>query len=262
MRIKFQKYQGTGNDFVVIDNRLRAFDQISGATVSALCNRKFGVGSDGLMLVHGAEDADFEMVFFNPDGSKSLCGNGSRCAVVFAERLGMAGENGSFITTDGRHDYRLLGNGEVAVQMRPAAPPRSVRGHLFLHTGSPHLVVHTDDVDAVDVVGAGQPLRHLPEFEKTGGTNVNFVARMDEHSIGVRTFERGVECETLSCGTGVTAAALALAAEGSEPQTVKVHTHGGVLRVRFRKTTEGFDDIWLEGPAQKVFSGEIELNDA
>lgn len=214
------------------------------------------------MLVHEIENADFEMVFFNPDGSKSLCGNGSRCAVIFAERLGLAGREGSFITTDGRHDYRLLDNGEVAVKMRPVKPSRQVEGHFFLHTGSPHLVVATEDVDAVDVVGTGGRLRHLAEFEKTGGTNVNFVARMDEDSIGVRTFERGVECETLSCGTGVTAAALALSSEHGDDQIVKVHTHGGVLRVRFRKTAEGFEDIWLEGPAQKVFSGEIDFNHA
>jgi len=262
LKIKFHKYQGTGNDFVVIDNRSREFDHLSEALVTVLCHRKFGVGSDGLMLVQGADDADFEMVFFNPDGSKSLCGNGSRCAVVFAERLGLAGASGSFITTDGRHDYRLLDSGEVAVQMRPAGPPRQVKGHLFLNTGSPHLVVRTDDVDAVDVAAEGKMLRYLPDFEKIGGTNVNFVAPMGDHDIGVRTFERGVERETLSCGTGVTAVALALAAEVAGPQAVKIHTHGGVLRVRFHKTDAGFDDIWLEGPAQKVFSGEIDIDNA
>jgi diaminopimelate epimerase len=262
LKIKFEKYQGTGNDFVILDNRLREFDQISAATVSALCHLKFGIGSDGLMLIQEVENADFEMVFFNPDGSKSLCGNGSRCAVIFAESLGLASAQGSFITTDGRHSYRLLNNREVSVQMLPVGLPRLVQGHLFLNTGSPHLVVNTENVDAVDVVGEGRRLRHLAEFEKTGGTNVNFLARMDDNSIGVRTFERGVESETLSCGTGVTAAALSLSSQNLETTTVKVHTHGGVLRVKYRRTAEGFEDIWLEGPAQKVFSGEFEWNNA
>lgn len=258
LQIRFEKYQGTGNDFIVIDNRSGIADGLSSRQITQLCHRKFGIGSDGLMLISAAEQADFIMEFYNPDGSQSLCGNGSRCAVVFARSIGIAGDAGTFVTTDGRHDYRFSEKEGPAVSLLPADRPVSAAGHLFINTGSPHLIVQVADVDAVDVDREGKHLRHLPEFEPMGGTNVNFAAPMGGGTLGVRTFERGVERETLSCGTGVTAAALACAPEGAGPHCTEVHTHGGVLRVRFRKTEQGFDDIWLSGPAEKVFEGVID----
>lgn len=258
MQIKFEKYQGTGNDFIVIDNRSGCGDGLGIRQISQLCHRKFGIGSDGLMLISAAEKDDFTMKFFNPDGSESLCGNGSRCAVVFARSIGMARDTGTFLTTDGRHAYRFSEKEGPAVSLLSAARPVRAAGHLFVNTGSPHLIVEVADVDAVDVEREGKHLRLSPEFESIGGTNVNFAAAMGGGTLGVRTFERGVERETLSCGTGVTAAALACAPEGDGPHCTEVHTHGGVLFVRFRKTAQGFEDIWLSGPAEKVFEGEID----
>lgn len=242
----------------MIDNRSGSVNGLSRETVSALCHRKFGIGSDGLMLISGAEKADFTMKFFNPDGSESLCGNGSRCAVIFARSLGTAGDSGTFITTDGPHAYRFSEKVGAAVKLHRTTLPTVEEGHLFLNTGSPHLIVRVPDVDAVDVEKEGRYLRRLPAFERMGGTNVNFAAPMGDGILGVRTFERGVECETLSCGTGVTAAALACGPEQEGTHRVEVHTHGGVLTVEFRRTADAFDDVWLSGPAEKVFEGEID----
>lgn len=258
MKIAFEKYHGTGNDFIAIDHRNGALDGLTTERIQQMCQRRFGIGSDGLMLIREATRADFEMIFFNPDGSQSLCGNGSRCAVVFAQKLGLAGSSGTFLTTDGMHAYRLLDNGQVAIQMRDVGLPAKVRKHRFIDTGSPHLVVKTKDVDQVNVLKHGRRLRHLAAFEDRGGTNVNFVAPLGENAVGVRTYERGVEAETLSCGTGVTAVALALAADGMAHSPVEVHTHGGVLQVAFSRVDKGFEDIWLTGPVTHVYSGEID----
>lgn len=258
MKIAFEKYHGTGNDFIAIDNRNGAHNGLKTETIQRWCRRRFGIGSDGLMLIQESKTADFEMVFFNPDGSKSLCGNGSRCAVVFAKKLGLARQSGTFLTTDGLHAYRILDNDVVAIQMRDVGRPVKVRKHRFLDTGSPHLVVKSKDVDQVNVLKHGRRLRHLPAFEDRGGTNVNFAAPLGENEIGVRTYERGVEAETLSCGTGVTAVALALASDGITGSPVKVHTHGGVLQVEFVQTEEGFEGVWLTGPVSHVYSGEID----
>jgi diaminopimelate epimerase len=258
MKIAFDKYQGTGNDFIVLDNREGLMDGIEADLIGRLCHRKFGIGSDGLMLIQHHRDADFEMVFYNPDGSKSLCGNGSRCAVAYAKRLNMASGQGRFMTTDGMHAYHILPKGQVAIQMHNVSMPLTINGHPFLDTGSPHLVVAVEDVDAVEVVEEGRKLRNNDKFKHMGGTNVNFVAAMDGDSFGVRTYERGVENETLSCGTGVTAVALVLAASGQSKSPVVIHTHGGVLEVSFSMNDFGFGDVWLQGSAQHVFSGTID----
>lgn len=257
MTVPFEKYQGTGNDFVVIDNREGQFNEISTEQVSFLCHRKFGIGSDGLMLIQNSDVADFEMVFFNPDGSKSLCGNGSRCAVIFAERLGLASKSGNFITTDGAHKYRILERELVAVQMHNVGMPEVKANMPFLNTGSPHLVVEVADVDQIEVVHEGRNLRHLPEFEAINGTNVNFVSPLGDGTYGVRTYERGVEDETLSCGTGVTAVALVLAAQQGVSSPLRIHTHGGILELSFTQNGQGFENIWLQGPVKHVFSGTI-----
>lgn len=258
MTVPFEKYQGTGNDFVVIDNREGRFNEISTEQVSLLCHRNFGIGSDGLMLIQNSDEADFEMIFYNPDGSKSLCGNGSRCAVVFAERLGLAREEGYFMTTDGVHKYRILDRERVAIQMHDVGMPEVKANKPFLNTGSPHLVLEVADVDQIDVVHEGRGYRYMPEFESINGANVNFVSDLGDGTFGVRTYERGVENETLSCGTGVTAVALVLAARRGVSSPLRIHTHGGMLELSFAQNGQGFENIWLQGPVKHVFSGSID----
>ncbi len=256
MSLGFEKYQGTGNDFVVIDDRQLIFPESNLPLVQKICNRKFGVGSDGLMLVRNHPEADFEMVFFNPDGSRSLCGNGSRCAVHFSRKLGMAAEIGTFTTTDGVHNYKVdPTTGIIAIGMHDVKKHSYAKGYRFIHTGSPHLIVNVDDIDHVDVLHEGVDLRRAAEFEQINGTNVNFVSEIGSGSFRVRTYERGVEAETLSCGTGVTAAAIAMALDGRATDQAEFHTQGGVLQVRFKKAGNNFTDIWLVGPVQHVFSG-------
>lgn len=254
MSIPFEKYQGTGNDFILIDNRNNTFPHGDLKLVKRFCNRKFGVGSDGLMLIENHDTADFKMVFYNPDGSQSLCGNGSRCAVKYAKSLGLAGDRGSFETTDGLHDYKCDGE-DVSVSMQPVNNFDEILGHRFIHTGSPHLMVYTENVAQTDVAEKGSKFRYHPEFREMGGTNVNFVEVLNDGTYKVRTYERGVEAETLSCGTGVTAVALALALDKNAGSTVVVHTRGGELTVLLTKTDNGFTDIWLRGAATHVFSG-------
>ncbi len=258
MKIEFEKYQGTGNDFILIDNRSKLVQSPSNEWISRLCKRSFGIGSDGLMLIDVHPKADFHMEFFNPDGSRSLCGNGSRCAVAFARKLGLASSGGTFVTTDGAHRYEILDSGEVKVSIHPCTAPISRIGHQFLHTGSPHLVVEVEHVDAVDVLNEGGRLRRHAEFAEEQGSNVNFVSPMGENAYAVRTYERGVEHETLSCGTGVTAVALSMAARYGASSPVLLHTHGGLLRVHYEVAGEGYDNIWLQGPAAHVFSGLID----
>ncbi len=255
MKIDFEKYHGTGNDFVLIDNRQGHFPKGEIKLIRSICRRHFGVGSDGLMLIEETDEADFEMIFYNPDGSKSLCGNGSRCAIHFAVKLGLASEKGTMLTTDGIHDYRFINDLEVAVSMRNPSPISNREGYPFIHTGSPHLVVMVDDVDKVNVVEAGRLLRYSKHFEADGGTNVNFVSPLSEENFAVRTYERGVEDETLSCGTGVAAVALVLAQSGKAYDKAFIQTRGGLLSVMFKFHLDQFSDIWLQGPVQSVFTG-------
>jgi diaminopimelate epimerase len=251
MATAFVKYSGTGNDFILIDDRYEVFPTENSGKIIEMCDRHFGIGADGLVLIRSHRDCDFEMVFFNPDASQSLCGNGSRCAVHFAHSLGIAGEEGRFFTTDGEHLYRKGNTLQPAVSMHDVDKIDEVLGHLFVHTGSPHLLVRVEDLDALDIVTEGRQLRH--RFE--GGTNVNFYSVAENGTINLRTYERGVEDETLSCGTGVTAAALAVAGNGAGVKRVDVATKGGLLHVSFSSAGHKFSDIWLEGPVKRIFSG-------
>lgn len=255
MKIDFEKYHGTGNDFVLIDNRTGYFPQKDLLLIQSICHRHFGVGSDGLMLIQSTPEADFEMIFYNPDGSRSLCGNGSRCAVHYAAKLGLAKGEGIMLTTDGLHLYRNLPTSNIAIQMHPVSAIISKLGFSYLHTGSPHLIVPVDDIEEVDVLSQGSHLRYHSEFTDAGGTNVNFVAPIKNGAFAVRTYERGVEDETLSCGTGVTAVALAMANQTKINQSVVLETRGGTLQVSFRFVKGQFEDIWLEGPAKHIFTG-------
>jgi diaminopimelate epimerase len=252
MTIKFHKYQGTGNDFVMIDNRSNAFSHDL-PTITKLCDRKFGVGADGLILIENHESLDFEMVYFNADGSKSLCGNGSRCAVNFAHFLGIIANDTNFQTIDGAY-YAKIENERVHLKMSDQKAPKKSEAHYFLNNGSPHHIEFVDEVDQINVYQEGRERRHRDTYAPDG-CNVNFVEILDAKSIYVRTFERGVEDETLSCGTGIAASALAAVDKGLR-SPITIQSKGGNLEVRFERTEhKTFENIWLIGPAEMVFEG-------
>jgi diaminopimelate epimerase len=256
MNVKFFKYQATGNDFILVDDREDSFpDRLE--VVEFMCDRKFGIGSDGLILIRNSDEFDFEMVFYNPDGSQSLCGNGSRCAVRFAEKLGLVSGKCRFLAYDGPHEAELLSGQHVRLGMSDVQNVSQMNDGMFVDTGSPHLIRYVQEIDQVDVYGRGREIRYNNTFREKG-VNINFV-QLEEDGIKVRTYERGVENETLSCGTGVTAAAIATAIKG-RPSPVKVSTRGGTLEVSFEKVeNEVYSHVFLTGPAQEVYSGTIEL---
>lgn len=258
MKIEFEKYHGTGNDFILVDDREKTFPDKDIDLIVHLCSLKFGIGSDGLMLIRNSSEADFEMIFFNPDGSKSLCGNGSRCAVHYAHRLGMCGTAGTFITTDGMHEFKILRDELIAIEMRDVTHAEKHDGNWFINTGSPHLILPVSRVDETDVQGLGRKYRNEARYASINGTNVNFVSSgSDDQTFHVRTYERGVEAETLSCGTGVTAVALAMSLNNAGLNRVNVVTRGGELNVTFEKEDMHFSQIWLTGPVKHVFSGIV-----
>jgi len=260
MNIEFQKYQGTGNDFVIMDNRDKAYDSLTKDQVRFLCDRRFGIGGDGLMLLNLHPNYDFEMKYYNSDGRESsMCGNGGRCLIKFAYDKGIHKSTYKFLAIDGDHEGSIDTDGTVALKMNDVHDVRYDHGNYILDTGSPHFVNLTTDVMHLDVYKKGREIRYSKEFEKDG-INVNFVEQMDEaDKIIVRTYERGVEDETFSCGTGVTAAALVCFHNDSGFNRVEVRTKGGLLSVEFDKTGNSYTDIWLNGPALKVFEGKIEI---
>lgn len=259
MKINFVKYQGTGNDFVMVDDRNCKFpDDLK--VVSQLCDRKKGIGADGLILIREHAELDFQMIYFNADGSQSMCGNGSRCAVNFAKSLGMIkGDKTHFLSTDGPHMALLTKNEDVELQLADVSEVVSYENKdLFIDTGSPHHIRFVDDVKNFHVYETGKSIRQDAE-RYPNGTNVNFVEVTGSQSIFVRTFERGVEDETLSCGTGVTAASLAANLKDMH-SPVKIETLGGTLQVKFEKEKQHyFKNVFLIGPAEKVFEGQIEI---
>jgi len=258
MTIAFNKYQGAGNDFIIIDNRNDVFNPEDSRLINNLCDRRFGIGADGLILIGKSTDFDFEMIYFNSDGFKgTMCGNGGRCTADFAIRSGIAGKNLRFIAADGIHDA-IAEEGEIRLKMNDINETRSLAGNYFINTGSPHYVMFTNGLNNLDVYNEGKKIRWSQDFQP-GGTNVNFVEPEDD-GIYVRTFERGVEDETLSCGTGVTASAIASVLSGhfvSGP--VHVRTKGGNLRVEFNIKEDKISNIWLCGPATFVFEGKISI---
>lgn len=259
MNLTFYKYQGTGNDFVIIDNRDSILSKNDTKLFARLCDRKFGIGADGLMLLElpGNEEDDFTMVYFNADGNEStMCGNGGRCLVAFAAYLGVIKDKAVFTAIDGKHIAEIK-DGLVYLQMQNVSEIEKHDSHLFLDTGSPHHVTMVDDIVNYDVTNVGRKIRNgAPYFE--AGSNVNFVQKQNDDMFSVRTYERGVEDETLSCGTGVTAVALSMhATKNTNKEEVKVKTPGGELKVTFRETDNGYEDVFLIGPAEQVFKGEI-----
>lgn len=254
--IDFFKYQGTGNDFIMIDNRHGeiGLDQES---IVRLCDRKFGIGSDGIVLMEHSDSYDFKMNFYNPDGSQSFCGNGSRCAVRFAQKLGVVGREGEFAAIDMVHSFES-NETEVRIRMRDVNSVEKFGDDQIIFTGSPHYVVFTDDPTKLEILTEARKIRYNDRFA-VEGINVNFV-KEGQGEIWMRTYERGVEDETLSCGTGVTAAALAYAERHDHKGMIRVHTRGGDLNVKLVSEAKGvYHDIWLCGPAEFVYKGTIEL---
>jgi diaminopimelate epimerase len=257
--MKFYKYQGTGNDFVMIDDRAESFDA-SPANISKICHRRFGVGADGLILLRNDPDYDFRMVYFNADGQEgSMCGNGGRCTVRFAYDLGIVSENIKFVAVDGPHTASVCEE-EIFLQMQNVSQIETHEDYDFMNTGSPHYITYFGDLEMLDVFEKGQQIRYAPEWVERGGTNVNFVQVIDNENIAVRTYERGVEDETYSCGTGVTAAALSAHLRHGLLDPINIKTLGGKLRVSFLKDQQGFSSIYLIGPAKKVFEGMLDIN--
>jgi diaminopimelate epimerase len=258
MTITFNKYQGTGNDFIIIDNRKGFFNTNDTRLVNKLCDRRFGIGADGLMLISNHPEYDFEMKYYNSDGKEgTMCGNGGRCAAAFAFKTGIAGKSQKFMAVDGIH-LAEIENNIVSLQMQDVRNIETVGGNYFLNTGSPHYVVFRKDAESMDVYGEGKKLRWADDFAP-GGTNVNFV-KAEKKFLYVRTFERGVEDETLSCGTGVTASAIAAVLSGHfDTIPVPIKTKGGDLAVSFEKDREIIKNIWLRGPGTYVFEGKIDV---
>ena len=271
MKINFSKYQGTGNDFILIDNSQLLINHSPELALN-LCDRHFGIGSDGLIIIEPSTDTDFNMVFYNPDGSKSFCGNGSRCAVKFANDIGIIGKNKiSFNSTDGIHGAEILSN-QIELQMHNPVLSQAmlsekelpILNKICINTGSPHLILFIDskmNILEIDVKHYGSKIRYNNLFKKEG-INVNFVSIDADDHISIRTYERGVEDETLSCGTGVTAAAIAYhsiykGTTGSH--CIKVKAIGGDLETKFEYKNNQYTGTTLCGPALKVFSGLIEI---
>ncbi len=255
MNIPFYKYQGTGNDFVMIDNRSGNFPKNDIKLIEKLCDRRYGIGADGLILLEDHPTVNFTMTYFNADGNIStMCGNGGRCIAQFAKQLGIVNSKTVFEAVDGMHEA-FIKDSIVSLKMNNVVEVNILEDHVFLDTGSPHHVEMVDNLEDFDVRTKGSYIRY--NIYGKEGANVNFVEAIDNGVFSVRTYERGVENETLSCGTGVTAVAISLFETGrTSLNKVMLETLGGLLTVRFTKTDTGYVDVFLEGPATFVFKGD------
>ena len=257
MLVKFTKYQGTGNDFVIIDLTKNNF-KFSNNQIKKICNRKYGIGADGLILISNHHKLSFEMKFFNPDGSASFCGNGSRCAVLYCFHQGIIQSNCSFITNDGIHQGQILEDENIKISIKsPVSVEKLSNGDFEVNTGSPHYVQIAESLDNIDFNKHCKIIRNNDKYFQNG-INVNLV-KVEDNFLDMRTYERGVEDETLSCGSGVTASALAIAFENKIENSLFVKTRGGKLKVDFVRIENIFEKIFLTGPAKFVFSGDYDL---
>lgn len=258
MKLPFYKYQGAGNDFILMDNRSSGI-KLATSRIAELCDRRFGIGADGLMYLEKEEDYDFRMVYFNADGHEStMCGNGGRCMMLFAHHLGVIEKRANFIATDGVHRAEVLEEDIIALGMIDVPEIRFGAEGTVLDTGSPHIVIPVPGLDSYDVYQNGKRIRNEARFGPKG-INVNFIEDKNE-VLHIRTYERGVEDETLACGTGVTAAAISSVGKQVGKFSIPVQAAGGVLRVDFQKTNpDSAEQITLTGPAKFVFKGEIDL---
>lgn len=264
MILSFYKYQGTGNDFIMIDNREKKIIPDL-AVIKKLCSRRFGIGADGMILLENEKNYDFSMKYFNSDGAEStMCGNGGRCITAFAGYLGIIKNKAKFLAIDGDHETKIIEqygrSAFVSLKMRDVLSIEKSGNDFILDTGSPHFVRFVENISKLDVFKEGRKIRQSERFA-ANGINVNFV-EVKKSEISIRTYERGVEDETLSCGTGATASAIALASAGlaDGKSEIKIVVAGGQLNVKFKTPEENtFSDVWLEGPADYVFNGEIEI---
>ena len=255
MELIFYKYQGAGNDFVMIDNLSGKIDSLDSDTIARICDRRFGVGGDGLIILESSAKHDFYINYYNSDGSQSFCGNGARCSVLFARHMGYIRSKTTFEAIDGTHTGEVISENQIMINMLPVKKIVDSDGDYVLDTGSPHYVRFSDSDD--DIVSFGREIRYSDRFAKEG-INVNLVKRKGNLELEVLTYERGVEAETLSCGTGVTACALVeLQRLGVDEGEVHVYTKGGEINVKARREGDGFADIYLSGPAEFVFEGKI-----
>jgi diaminopimelate epimerase len=260
MQIEFYKYQGTGNDFVMIDNRQGIFPKDNIELIAHLCDRRFGIGGDGLILLENDPETDFKMVYYNSDGNQSsMCGNGGRCLVAFAKKLNVIEDNTTFIATDGLHHASVGSNGIVSLQMIDVEDVKITPEYVFMNTGSPHHIQLVEDLEHYNVKENGASIRYGELYGKQG-SNINFVKKIDETTFSLRTYERGVEDETLACGTGATAVAIAMNALGeTKANSIDLNVEGGKLVVSFDKKDGHFTNVFLKGPAEFVFKGTIEI---
>ena len=256
MTVEFYKYHGTGNDFVLIDNRSLFFDKNNTELISKICSRHFGVGADGLILLENDNLYDFKMIYFNSDGKQtSMCGNGGRCIISFAKKLNIIDDKANFMAIDGLHEG-IINDNIIKIKMNTVSEIQNINTGFLLDTGSPHFVKFCDSIDNINVFEFGRELRNNKEISEDG-VNINFTEVIDNSSIKVRTYERGVENETLSCGTGVIASALSAYKKGLvDTNRIKINTLGGELFVSF-EFNNIYKNIWLEGPAIEVYKGQI-----
>lgn len=258
MQFQFYKYQGTGNDFVLIDNRNLIFPKENVSIIKHICDRRFGIGADGLMLLENIDGYDFKMVYYNSDGNEStMCGNGGRCISAFAKELGIVDNKGDFLAIDGLHEFILDGE-LVHLKMIDVTEVSNDKNDYVLFTGSPHYVSFRNNIDKIDIIPEARNIRNNETY-KEKGINVNLVEEID-NEIFMRTYERGVEDETLSCGTGTVAVALSVATKRSlTNDKIDIQTPGGKLQVAFTKIENKFTNIWLIGAAKLVFNGTINV---
>lgn len=257
MKLKFEKYQGAGNDFIIIDNTDKSI-ALSPKLIQNLCDRHFGVGADGIIELGSSIDNDFSMLFYNSDGYRAnMCGNGGRCIAKYAYDHKIAGKSMSFVAEDGLHKAEIIDNETVKLKMINASGIKKFDDGIWINTGVPHFVRIVDDVDSVDIDIEGRKLADDNRFAPER-TNVNF-AECKNGKFRIRTYERGVEGETLACGTGTVATALCINMEKSIPSPITLNTKASLLKVYFEQCNGGYQNIWLEGPAQKVFDGEINI---
>jgi diaminopimelate epimerase len=260
MELTFYKYQGTGNDFVMIDNRSQFFPKENKQLIEKLCDRRFGIGADGLILLENHADFDFKMVYYNSDGNESsMCGNGGRCLVAFAKQMGVVKNKAKFEAFDWDHFATIDDEGIVALQMKDVDAIKNESNYTFLNTGSPHHVQLVNDLKNLDVKVEGAKIRYS-DLYGNAGSNINFVNQLANDIFAVRTYERGVEDETLSCGTGVTAVAIAMHQLGkTKNNIIDLNVEGGKLKVQFDEDNGSYTNVFLIGPATFVFEGKIEI---
>jgi diaminopimelate epimerase len=256
MKLEFYKYQGTGNDFVMIDNRSKTFPKENTALISKFCDRHFGIGADGIILIENDDTLDFKMIYFNADGSETFCGNGGRCAVAFSKKLGLLKDKTTFIAFDGKH-YAEIKNDVISLQMTDVDEIIVKENGVFAYTGTQHHVALVDNLENYPVFKEGRKIRNTYEAP---GSNVNFVQQINQNTFRVRTYEKGVEDETLACGTGVTAVAIAMhKTNKTTSNLISLPVEGGLLEVSFIEQNGIYKNVFLKGAASFVFKGEITI---